>query len=161
MTQVGFCMLSVAWVFFALTFAVGVILDDTCVAAGKRVYGEPNRLDDFLECPDPDSSLATYKEVWQTLDTAQANYGGSVTETTYGFTTNTYSVDAANVNSKEYKRNRDLLQGMYNNYDVTAATCLPLRDTTRTSICWVTTITSANYDAECGAGGNNPTGQPC
>lgn len=79
----------------------------------KQVYGQANQLSELLKCEaDSSGTLSTYKEVWQTLDTAQGLYGSSVSETTYGFTTNTYSAAAAEVNSAEYQRNRDLLFGV-------------------------------------------------
>eukprot|EP00656_Telonema_subtile_P025987 TRINITY_DN27_c0_g1_i3.p1 TRINITY_DN27_c0_g1~~TRINITY_DN27_c0_g1_i3.p1 ORF type:complete len:357 (-),score=114.57 TRINITY_DN27_c0_g1_i3:472-1542(-) len=163
MAQIAFCLLFVAWLLFAVTFAAGSFLDDTCVEAGKQVYGETNTLSELLKCGDTSSSLATYEDVWQTLDTAQASLGTppSVTETTYGFTTDTYSAAASVINSAEYARNRDMLIGMYTAYGVDATTCETVTDNSKIALCYVPGITSSTYSSMCGSGGTEPSSARC
>eukprot|EP00656_Telonema_subtile_P006891 TRINITY_DN13209_c0_g1_i4.p1 TRINITY_DN13209_c0_g1~~TRINITY_DN13209_c0_g1_i4.p1 ORF type:complete len:445 (+),score=76.06 TRINITY_DN13209_c0_g1_i4:354-1688(+) len=161
MTQICFCMLFVAWIFFGVAFAMGTILDDTCVEAGKHVYGEANALTDLLQCGDTSSSLSTYEDVWQQLDEAQTSMSGSVQEISYGFSTNTYSSSAAVVNSAEYARNKGLLYGMYNSYGVEASTCESLTDPTKVVLCFVPGVNASTYQDQCFEGGTEPSSRRC
>ena len=130
MTQISFCMLFVAWLFFGITFALGVILDDTCDNAGKHVYGEPNALSDLLTCGDADSGWEnsmryvpreeTYFDVWKKLDEIQLTYtqeGYNVypdeypTEMSVGFTTNELSEEPPSTNGAISRRRRGFRHG--------------------------------------------------
>eukprot|EP00658_Telonema_sp_P-2_P084523 TRINITY_DN9400_c0_g2_i1.p1 TRINITY_DN9400_c0_g2~~TRINITY_DN9400_c0_g2_i1.p1 ORF type:complete len:344 (+),score=92.37 TRINITY_DN9400_c0_g2_i1:661-1692(+) len=151
MSQVALVVLSISWLLVAVTFALGVFLDDTCVEAGKYVYGQNNTLTDLIECGTTTSSLETYGDTWSALDTAQAEPSTyiSVLETNYGFTTNVYTSSAAEVNSAEYARNKNLLFGMYDSYGVVAADCASMTDPSTVVLCYVPTIDSSNYASLC------------
>eukprot|EP00658_Telonema_sp_P-2_P002330 TRINITY_DN1088_c0_g1_i15.p1 TRINITY_DN1088_c0_g1~~TRINITY_DN1088_c0_g1_i15.p1 ORF type:complete len:344 (-),score=72.35 TRINITY_DN1088_c0_g1_i15:360-1391(-) len=162
MTQLTFLMLFVGWLLVGVAFAVGALLDDTCVEAGKQVYGETNELAELVECGNSSASLETYNQVWQTLDAAQAQLGAtSVLETSYGFSTNTYSVAAAELNSANYSRNRALLQGMYSSYGVLEQDCTSLSDPTKTVLCYVPGMSALNYSDQCATGGTNVNSAAC
>jgi len=168
MTQLCFCMLFFAWILFGITLATGTILDDTCIEAGKHVYGEPNALSELLKCDAGTAGQANYDKIWETLDINQNSYSDPplfytpvVMETTYGFTTNTYSIAAGIIEGKKYDDNRALLLGMYTVFSIQPQTCLMMTDTTKTNLCFVPGITSATYPAMCGSSGTEPTSKRC
>jgi hypothetical protein len=157
LTQISFCMLFTAWLFFGLTFAMGTILDDTCVEAGKQAHGQTNALSDLMNCGSATASSDTYKTVWEKLDTAQAatttqGYT-NVVETTYGFTvdtcpTSTTSTDFT-TNSENYERNKALLLGMYTTFGVDSSTCTSMTDTSTIMLCYVPGISASSYSSTC------------
>lgn len=157
MTQITFCMLFTAWLFFALTFVTGVILDDTCVNAGKQVYGQANELSELLECGKTASAASSYGTVWSTLDTTQSGYNAqSYTpafplETASGITTDTYSSAAATTNSQHYQRNKDFLLAHYTAFGISSSNCASVADSSRTVLCYVSGISdAATYTSTCG-----------
>lgn len=161
MTQISFCMLFLAWVFFGITFASGVILDDTCVNAAKHVYGEPNALADLLKCGETGSGQSSYDSVWQELDTLQSRYTTEgytpafPTEMSVGFTTNTYGNTSARTNAKYYSRNRALLIEEYIDFGVDEASCASITNgvaTATTELCYVPNIDQTKYQNECISG---------
>jgi len=170
MTQITFCMLFTAWLFFGLTFAMGTILDDTCVEAGKQVYGEPNKLSELLKCGKGTAASTTYKSVWEKLDTAQSTATSQgytvVQESAYGFTNfNDGTVDDAAVqtNANKYNRNHALLLGFYGStyYNTQSSTCAPMTDSSATALCWVSGVTASTYNAMCSSTGSEPTSNRC
>jgi len=166
MTQISFCMLFFAWVFFGVTFAMGVILDDTCDNAGKHVYGQPNALSDLLECGVATSGAATYNTVWQKLDEVQAQYDTQgwtpayPTEMSVGFTTNSASASSVALNSGRYSINRALLIKEYIDFGVRVEDCDSLQlsggsdivHTATTVMCYVPQMTPDKYQTVCMGG---------
>lgn len=176
MTQISFCMLFVAWLFFGITFALGVILDDTCDNAGKHVYGEPNALSDLLKCGEAPSSQETYFDVWKKLDEIQLTYteqGYNVypdaypTEMSVGFTTNNASAPGAvAANSARYARNRLLLISEYRKFGIHRDDCASLgstagKNSSSTVLCFVPGITKERYQTVCMDGQEEALDRDC
>jgi len=163
MTQISFCMLFVAWIFFGVTFALGVILDDTCDNAGKHVYGEPNALSDLLKCGAAESGQATYLSVWEKLDEIQLEYSNQgydvypdryPTEMSVGFTSNSaVAPGAMAANSKRYARNRLLLISEYNDFGIHPDDCASVgsagTNSSSTVLCFVPGMTTERYQSVC------------
>jgi len=135
---------------------MGTILDDTCVEAGKHVYGEANKLSELLKCGTTSAAKTTYKEVWEKLDTSQTASAGSsctiVQESAYGFTSftdGTVDDTAVNANSGEYDRNKAFTKGMYSTYGVVSSTCPTMTDNSKMGLCWVPDVSSSTYTSKC------------
>jgi len=163
MTQVGFCLLFAAWIFFALAFACGVILDDTCVNAGQHVYGEPNTLSTLLECGESAESATVYIDVWKTLDENEAVYDDNgftpayPLETSVGLSTTNGSDATALANSLNYTANRALLQAYYIAFELNASTCASMADSEETELCFLDGLDPDIYNATCLSGGCTDT----
>lgn len=167
MTQLSFCLLFVAWIFFAVTFACGVILDDTCVNAGQHVYGQPNTLSSLLECGEADASAIVYTDVWKTLDENEVLYDNEgytpayPLETTVGLSTNNGSHTSALGNSNNYDANRALLLKYYSTFQIDASTCASVANSDKTVLCFVPGIDPTIYESTCLVGGANANSKPC
>jgi len=167
MTQASFCLLFVAWIFFAITFAMGVILDDTCVNAGQHVYGQPNTLSSLLECGEADASATVYTDVWETLDSKEVLYDDEgytpayPLETSVGLSTNNGSDTAALANSQKYDANRALLLKYYTAFGIDASTCASVADSEKTVLCYVPGIDETIYESSCLDGQASADSKPC
>merc|ERR1711865_735472 len=155
MTQAGFCLLFAAWIFFALTFACGVILDDTCVNAGQHVYGQNNTLSSLLECGEADASASVYTDVWKTLDINEVSYDDNgytpayPIETSVGLSTTNGSDADALANSQKYDANRALLLEYYTAFEIEASTCASVADSEKTVLCYVPGMDATIYNDTC------------
>lgn len=175
MTQISFCMLFFAWVFFGVTFAMGVILDDTCDNAGKHVYGQPNALSDLLKCGTATAGADTYNNVWDKLDEVQAQYDTQgytpayPTEMSVGFTSNSASASGHASNSGNYAINRRLLIKEYIDFGVNVDDCASIQSdsggtvlhTATTAMCFVPDMTTTKYQTVCLSGQVDALNKDC
>jgi hypothetical protein len=65
---VGFCMLMLSWLLFALFYAVAVTLDDTCTELSRYYYGTSNKITELIKCPNPAEFLTNYQTAFNMLN---------------------------------------------------------------------------------------------
>lgn len=87
MGMIASVLLFLSWIFFAVFWASGAFLDDTCYELSKHYFldcmEEPGKtctrakLTDFFQCPKVSTVTEYYTKAWNLLDTASANGAGT------------------------------------------------------------------------------------
>jgi len=170
--SVCFCwvLLILGWIFFGITFVLGVFMDDTCVQAGLNTYGQANVFGSLIACTvDP----TMYNSTWSNYRTAVDAYNTQKTaswpavpsETAYGLASTTNNYSAVVANNLDYVGNTKLLQGLYVTFNASTnaanGPCLTLNDASAVQLCYVPGVTNSTYSSMCMGSQPSAASQPC